>query len=416
MKILLEQDSPVKKATISAVDDLDNGSDGGSLQPVQRRDFFRKIKNQMVMNNHAMIVPMTGNGVEIPMIDVSGRVLQKDTNQTSTKRAVDTSEVTMNGKRVKAVFQVTRSFFEQNVEGENAMDTLVDIFSAAMANGLEEMLFLSSTTGPAVKESEYNNDRDSVGSTTQYKLDDLMNLFDGMITTAVASGATVNGSNTTDIRKLVTQAKKELPTKFRDAQYAPMLRIFMPLDIVENLRYALSTRPTELGDITLTESGQLKIAGILVVGVPLLNNTPKYVEHVLLGNTSTAKSLSFAYIDKDDVIVTTSGLTTTAVTPYVDTTDYVIHETNGTITAAGATTPSTTVKVTYNTPPLFILTPWNNILFGINEDFRIGFDEDVDKDVMLCAIRTRIDFKYLENNGVVIVKNIQDALPTSTPL
>jgi len=416
MKILLPADSPIQKATISAVDDLDNNGDGGSLQPIQRRDFFQKIKNQMVMNNNALIVPMVGNGVEIPLIDVSGRVLQKDTNQTSTKRAVDTSEVTMNGKRVKAVFQVTRSFFEQNVEGEGALGTLVDIFSSAMANGLEEMLYLSSTTGPAVKESSYNNDRDNVGSTTQYKLDDLFNLFDGMITSAIDNGNQVDGANSTDIRQLITIAKKELPTKFRDAQYLPRLRLYMPLDIVENLRYALSTRTTPMGDMVLTSDGQLKISGITVVGIPLLNNNPQYVEHVLLGNTSTAKSLKFKYIDQDDVIVTASTLSTTAITPYALTTDYVIHETNGTITAAGSTTPSTTVKVTYNAPPLFILTPFDNILFGINEDFRIGYDEDVDKDVMLCAIRTRIDFKYLENEGVVICKNIQNALPSSLPL
>lgn len=157
----------------------------------------------------------------------------------------------------------------------------------------------------------------------------------------------------------------------------------------------------------------MTVSGIRVVGIPLLSNNPVFAENVLLGNTSTAKALSFAYIDEAEVVVTASTIGTTAIDPYALTTDYVIDETAGTITAKGSTTPNTTVKVTYTIQPFFILTHMDNIILGLNEEFRIGADYDLDTDTTLVVIRTKIDFLYQENEAVVLVKNIQDALITS---
>lgn len=410
-------EDPIKKATITVDDDLAGNDDGGRLNPVQAREFFTRVRNQMRMNQNARIVPMTGTGIELPQLDISGRVLEPDTNQAGTKRSIDTASVNLYGKRIKASFRVTQGFMEENIEGEDVLDTLADAFARKVANECEQLLFLSNTIGHAVLQSEYNNDRDNVGSTTQYRLDSLYNLFDGMIKQAIDGGHVVNGANSSDLRRLITQAKKALPSQYRNDP--EMLRLYMPLDLVENLKYSLGERRTVGGDaIVMGPDGEIRVGGIPVVALPLLSTNPKYVQNITFSGT-TAAALDFAYVDEDTFVVTDSTLGATAVTPYVLTTDYVVVETTGTIARATTTSPISTslpTKITYNTPPLFILTPRDNVIFGINEDFRIGYEYDLDTDTMLVVIRTRIDFKYQEPDAVVLVKNVQDALPSSAYL
>lgn len=406
----------VNYALITADDDLNGGDDGGAAPHETARDFFVRVRNQSKMAMNSRLVPMRGTGTEIPMLNFSGRLLEADTNQTSRKRGVDTEPITLSGKRVKAAINVARSFLEENIEGERGLATMVDALAAGFANGLEEMLFNANTLGGAILQSDFNNDRDDVGVTTQYVRDDLYKLFNGMIQQAVQYGHAVNGANTTDLRKMVTMALKALPAKYREDAVFPGLRLFMPADLVLNLRYIVGERRTPLGDVAVTQNNQLTIAGIPVVALPLLSNSPKYVQRITFGATTVAKSLDFAYIDEDTVIVTPTTMTTSPVSAATLTTDYTVHETNGTITPVSGTVANSIRDVTYNIPPLFILTHQNNIVWGLNENFRFGEFEDVDKDTHLVVIRTRIDFKYQETDGVVYVKNIQDALPSSAPL
>lgn len=405
----------IEKATINADDDLDIPNGGTAMKPEQAKEFFIRVRNQMRLNNHAQIVPMTGNGIEIPRMNISGRVLERDEFTTSTRRAISTDTVSMTGKRIKAAYNVTQGFIDQNVEQDRVLNTLVDAFSRKFANGAEELLWQANTLGPAVVQSEFNNDRDNVGSTSDVVLDRLYNLFDGIIKQAVDGGNIVNGANSEDLRYLVTQAKKALPSQYRDD--IDMLRIYMPLDIEENLRYILGERRTPLGDLALNSTGAVTIGGIQVVGLPLLSNRPKYVQNVTFTGTA-AQGLDFAYVDQDEFIVAPTTLSTSAVTPNVLTTDYTVQETAGTITrvGAGGISDGAIKKVTYNIPPLFILTPWPNMVVGLNQDFRVGQFYDVDTDTTLFVIRSRIDFLFQEAEAVVLVKNVQDALPTTAPL
>lgn len=408
-----EQLQYIEKATINTGDDLAGADDGGVLNPEQQKEFFMKVKNQMKLNQIARIVPMTGKGIEIPTLDITGRILEPDNFTASTKRVPDTGLVSLDGKRIKAAFKLTRGALEENVEGMRFLETLTDGFAMKVANGAEEqVLYGNAEAPPAILESTYINDRDQSASTTQYRVDSLRSLFDGMIKQAVAADNVVDGANSGNLHNLIVKAKKALAPRYR--QDITQLRIVMPIDLEENLRWVLAQRATQLGDMSVTEDGSLRIAGIPVVGLPLFSTSPTFSENATMTGTAD-QSLVFKYLDADSFIATASTIGTSAVTAYTSPTDYTYNETNGTIanSGSGAITNGQIIRFTYSASPMFILTFVNNPIVGINMDFRIDSDIDVDTDTELVVIRTRLDFKFQDPQAVVLVKNVQDALTTS---
>lgn len=403
----------VFKATINYDDDF--SGQGGALNPEQQKDIYNRVKNQMRLNGiGAQIFPMRGSGREVTTVDISGRVVEADTGQSSSKRGVTNQQRLLNGKRVKTAFKFQQDAIEQNVAEEQIVDEYLDAFTAAMANGIEKLILLGNATEPpAILESTFNNDRDNTGSTTQYRVDSYYALFDGIIKEAIDNGTVINGANSANVKNLMYQALKGLDPKHQEDP--SKLVALMPLDIVTNLRWVISERATALGDLAITESGMLTIAGVPVVPIPNLANRPVWSENLTL-NSTTASALTFGYLDEDDVIVTDSTISTTAVSAYTLSTDYSVGETTGTVTRVGTgITDGATVRVTTNVPPLFVLTPAANLLIGLNEDFRLNTDYDADTDTTLFVLRSRVDFQFLEygTGDIVLVKNIQDALSTS---
>lgn len=401
----------VERATITTEDDLEGEGQGGVMQPDRQDAFFVKVKNLMKLDQVARVVPMTGKGIEIPTLDILGRVVEPDVFTPSTKRTPNTGLVSLEGKRLKAAFRLTRGALEENVEEESFADTLEDAFAMAVANDVESLLLYGNYDAPpAINESTYLNDRDASASTTEYRVDSLMGLFNGLIVRAIASGNVVDGGNSNNLHSLAVMGKKAFAPRYRDNP--GMLRIIMPLDLEENLRWQISQRQTSgLGDMMVVDEGQLKIAGIPVVGLPLFSVAPTYSQNVTLTGV-TAANLTFGYVDEDTFIVTPSTIGTTAISAYSDTL-YTVTETTGQIarSTTDSSIPSGSVnRVTYTAPPMFLITPYQNIIVGLNKDMRFDHDTDVDSDIDLTVIRTRADLALQDSAAIVLVKNVQNAL------
>jgi hypothetical protein len=93
---------------------------------------------------------------------------------------------------------------------------------------------------------------------------------------------------------------------------------------------------------------------------------------------------------------------------YIETTDYVLDASAGTIarTGGGAISSGDVVKVTYRSSPQILLTHMNNFVIGIGRDIRIEKDRDIYKGVNQYAITSKVDVQYEELSAIVKVRNI----------
>lgn len=387
----------VQKAIITTADI----ASAGKLNDVQSDMFIDFVIDVTELRGSVRTVRFRNENMQIDKIGVGQRVSvpKEEAKDPGVRRGISTSKVKLTPQEVMTPFEISDNFAEHNIEGESVEDTVMRLMATQTANDLEEMLVNGDKLGPA----RIENDLFDGGSTTQVIKDSFMALVDGWLR-LLDAGNLYDAAGANLSTKVFSGMIKKMPVKFRRTRRN--LRFLMSLDLEQNWREKVSTRATAQGDAALTSSGQIPVFGVPMVPVPLLEPEPRIVEHVTFGAHPDTQSLRYKPIGTT-VYITDSALGASPVTPYVETTDYTVDRTAGTIsTAAAGAVVSGTFKVTYQSRAQIMLADYQNLILAIGRDVRIETDRDIFKGVNQFAITTKVDAQVEEVTATVKGINI----------
>lgn len=388
----------VNKAVITT----DALASAGKLNPAQSDRFIDYVVDETVLKQNARIIRFRNESLEIDKIGVGKRVAvpKAEAADPNIRRGITTSKVTLSPSEIMVPFEIGDNFREVNIEGDASEDTIIRLMATQLANDMEDLVINGNKLGPAVLQSDILED----GDTTRYVKDTYLALQDGW--SQLADGGNVVDADGQNIGlSIFSRAIRAMPTKFR--RNKSELRWYLSPDLWQIYLEKLSTRATALGDNAVTGGGGTPGPfGITAVPVPLWEFQPKVVEHVVVTGT-TPTALKNGPIVSGTVVVTPITLGNTPITPFVESTDYSIDYSAGTITRVGAGISSgATIKVTYDAYPQLILTHKNNFILGIGRDIRIEKDRDIYKGVNQYAITTKLAPQFEELSAIVKVRNI----------
>lgn len=376
----------------------------GRLNPEQASRFIDFVIDETQLKNIARIKRVRDRW-EANKIGVGRRVAvpKAEASAPRVRRGVTTSKIQLSPKKIMVPFEITDEFADINVEKEDVKDHVVKMMAKQAGNNLEELIILGNLVGPAVVEDDILEG----GSTTEYVLDSYMALLDGFLKQA-ENAQVVNALGTKINALMFNDAIKAMPTKFRKQMND--LRFFMASNSILDWRMKVSTRQSGEGDAALAGEQPTKPFGVSPVAIPLMPHDPQNVQHIVLNGT-TATSLDFAPIEAGSVAITTTTIQSQVPeAAFIETTDYVVDYTNGTIARTGgsAITDGGTVKVTFNSYSKFLLTHRSNFLVALGlKDIIIEKDRDIYKGVDQWAITLEVDATFEEEEAVVMVTNVQ---------
>lgn len=390
----------VQKAVITAEDAL---STTGKLNPKQADRFLDYVVDETVLKNNARIHRFRNEVMELNKVGIGRRVTlaKQEGIDPGVRMGVSMDKIQLQPKTVIVPVEVSDEFGEINLEGPSLQDRLMRMFAAQMANDLEEFYLMGNTLGAAQLQSDLIPD----GSTTQYIKDSFLGLGDGLQVRA-NDGHTIDAEGANIGLSIFGALLRALPTKFRRDK--KNLRFYMSPDLAQLYLEKLSTRNTKTGDDAVT-GGVAYPFGVPIVEVPLWPLNPLTVEHVTLNGT-TAVSLESQNISNVRVLPANLGKVPTDA--YIETTDYVVDTSLGTIarTGAGAIGDGDTVKVTYDAAPQIICTHRNNFLVAIGRDLRMEKDRDIYKGTNQFVITAKVDVNIEHTDALSKAINVGDAV------
>lgn len=373
----------------------------GKLNSRQADRFIDYVIDETSLKNNVRVVRFRNEDYDIDKIGIGTRAAMPATEATDPglRRGINTSKVTLTPKEIIVPVELSDTFKEINLEGEQVEDHIMQMFARQLGNDLELLALNGNALGPAITQNEYTG----AGSTTQYVKDGYYGLFDGWNLLADGgSSHSVDAAGASIGMNVFSQAIRAMPTKFR--KNYNRLRFVMSANLYQIYIDKLATRATLLGDKAV-EGQAVSPYGIPIMVTPLWDFQPPVTEHIVLSGT-TAVSLKSTNVT--NVVVLPNTLDTTPTTPYVSGTDYTLDAAAGTIArdGGGSIGDGDTVKVTYDAAPQLILTHMDNLILGIGRDIRLEKDRDIFKRVNQFAMTTKISVQIEETDALVKVKNI----------
>ena len=314
------------------------------------------------------------------------------------RRGISTSKIELQPKEIMVPFELGDLVKDENIEGDKIEETIIRLMATRLGNNIEELYIHGNSLGPAVLENELVEG----GSSTLYRKDRYLGLFDGLLAQA-EGGHTVDAQNQQIKPTLISRALRAMPNKFRKDRRA--LKALLSWDHEQHYREGVSTRATGAGDSALAGTDAIPSFGVDLMPVSLMESNPRNVEHVTLTGTTPVQ---LKHTNIEEVVVTVTAIDKNPIAAFVPTTDYVVDAAAGTIAraAAGGISSGQTVKVTYRTGGRLIITMPKNIVVAIGRDITIERDRNIFKRVNEFAIHAKVFITYEELDAVVLLKNI----------
>jgi hypothetical protein len=397
----------VRKDVITAAEALKNA---GARNPTVWRNFIYNTMDLTSLLPHVEVLFDDGPSFKVHRIEPGKRLGMAAAEATANlgRSGIKHSTMTVTPHEAIIGLEVTKNYLRYNQEGPEAAKTIIsDLFMPTLANEVEESILLSDKRGMPIKES----DRRSDGSTTKYVKDSMLSMEDGLITLAENGAVRVDGKYAALSTLQLKQARTALDIKYRKIRNK--LRYLNSLESEDNLRYKLSNRVGPEADKQISGEDAIKILGAPVVGMPLLPHRIPRVKHVTLTGT-TPVALDYKHCTDVLVFKDLDMSPEAAVSPYSDTTDYIVTiDADGTTKVAaraGSTIGSgDEVKVFYKAPPQVLHTFQGNIVLVFHPR---GFDIDYDKDIFArnwqCAITATYGWGIKFPDGVVQLYDLND--------
>lgn len=388
----------IEKATITT----DAIAAAGKLNPEQSDRFIDYVVDETSMGDRVRVVRFRNEQKLIEKINVANRVAvpKEEATDPRVRRGVSTSKVTLDHHEIMVPFEIGDLFVDENIEGDNIEDHIVQMMARRLANNIEEVWWDGNTVGPAALESEMVEG----GSSSLYVKDSYLAMFDGWLKLAEA-GHVIEAAGATFGPNLLSRAVNAMPRKFRKNKAA--LKWLIASDYEQVYREQISGRGTMEGDKALFATGNLPAYGIEMVPVALLSDQPTYVEDSVANNDGTSTT-ALSYGPITELVLTVQNLGDTPLAKYILATDYTVDETNGTWIrlGAGAIGAGATVKATYLTGGRVLLTNPMNLIACIGRDIRIEKQRNIFKGVNEYAITAKVGCNIEETDAVVLIKNV----------
>ena len=236
------------------------------LQPATANRYLRELVQRTVVVNEARRLPMTSNTRNIDRLTHSGRVMvfAGEGESPSLAGAIAFQQRQLIAGTMLAAEDWSKETIEDNLEGENLEDTIIDVMSQLHARDLEELCLYANaddSTAPAFPDGEEAGDawREHLGGTPH---DGWLLLSDHLID---KQGAQPNLA--TDIFAELMDA---IPTKILDSMPRADWRFYVNSSLERRYREELGERMTALGDRALFENMPVFYQGIPIVPVPML--------------------------------------------------------------------------------------------------------------------------------------------------
>jgi hypothetical protein len=398
--------TPNEEVVRKAIVTTDDIAASGKLNDAQSDKFIDYVVDVTGIKEYTRVVRFRNENMNIEKIGVGGRVTvpAAEARDPAVRKGISASKVTLTPVEIMTPFEIGDSFREINLEGDAVEDHIVKMMATQMGNDSEELQINGDTVGRAAVESDLIDG----GSSSEYIKDSFMALFNGWLRKA-DSGNLVDIAGDAISSNVFSKMLNAMPAKFkRDRRNL----VFLCSQELEQLyRERVSTRATSTGDAAVNSDAAMTPFGIPLKGLPLFEEYPVTVQHVVLTGTTVA-SLRYGPVQAGSVIVTISTLGNAPEEAYVEDTDYTIDYTAGTIVRTGGSAigSGNTVKVTYRAFPQIILTHKQNLIVAIGRDIRIEKDRDIYKRVNQYAITSKLDVQFETTDAVVKAYNIDDTI------
>lgn len=383
---------------------------GGKLNPQQADRFIDFVFDESMLDGFARIERFRNEQLDIDKIGVGQRVAvpADEGIDPGIRRGVNTSKVTLQPQEIMLPSEIGDTFKEHNIEGDNVVETILQLFARQLANDLEELYIHGNTGG--ILQSQFDLNEGS--STTLFLEDSYLKLFNGFLQKA-QSGNVVDIGGAAISANVFRQMLSAMPTKFK--RNKNRLKWLVPTGIEEIWRERLASRATGLGDRALTEDGNIMVWGIEMIPVPLMELNPLQTQSTAFTGSGSTIQLDFAPILDGSVVVMDEADAATGQPhiPYVDPTDYTVDATAGTITHAGGGSSigaTDTVRITYRSMPQILLVLEGNLIIAFGRDIRMERDREIFRRVDQFATTVKVDTQYEEDTAVVVANNVSDQL------
>lgn len=228
----------------------------GALSHEEAEQFIVEVVNESRMLQLVRRQNKTDRTGDLAFLDVSGNITEKATENTDSgnTRKPTTRELTYTTEKSRSALDITGEVIEDNVEGEEGRETIMNAILARIANDMETLAI--------------QGDEDTVGSDD---LSRLLKINDGWIKlTGTDDGAhLVSANNKRASWDLLNEMVGNLPSKWMN-RLTTDYRFWMNWDSVRSIVKDEAARTTDLGD-TFRRTGALPpILGVPTEIVPLM--------------------------------------------------------------------------------------------------------------------------------------------------
>ncbi|QNP15570.1 phage major capsid protein [Bacillus pumilus] len=225
---------------------------GGLMNPTQSNTFIRMVQNAPTLLQDARVIPMESDSQKIEKIGFGQRILRPGqegvglTNEQKT--APTTSTVQLTAKEVIAEVNITYDTLENNIEGDNLQNTIMQMLAERAAVDIEELILNGDT-----------------GSSDAY-----LAQLDGIRKQATSHIVDVAGEPLT--RQVFKQGYKAVPSKY--LRIPQEFRFYTSPGQEVEWKDKVAERQTNLGDAAV-QGGLSSAFGVPVKGIA---NMQPYVE------------------------------------------------------------------------------------------------------------------------------------------
>jgi HK97 family phage major capsid protein len=246
-----------------ALSDLITG--GGYLQPAQAKKFLRLLGRESVLLGQVQLVPMRAPKQEVSKVALSQRILRPGAEATALTQAErakpDFSKVELDAKLFKAEVRLSDEQLEDNIEGGDLRQTVMELIASAVARDMEEIAIQGDTSSP----------------------DPFLATMDGVLRQATshvvdAGGGTLSGDVLLDLLKAI-------PSHYLRAKRD--MRFYTAINAEIDYRRTLQQRETDGGDRMIESDAPVSYQGVPVAPIPL------FPEH--LGAAANETNVLFAH-------------------------------------------------------------------------------------------------------------------------
>ncbi len=238
------------------------------MQPQTANRYLQSVVERSVVMNDARRLPMTTNTRNIDRLVHSGRVMKfpNEGADVDLAGAISFNQRQLIAGELLAAEDWSRQTIEDNIEGDNLENTIVEVMGMLHSRDMEELFLYGSadeSTNPSFPDPEKAGDafRENLGGTPH---DGWLLLSDHLIDK--------QGAQADSARAIFSELLESIPSSLLNSRPKAEWRFYVNSTLEQRYREELGERSTPLGDRALFEAVPVFYQGVPVVTVPMLRD------------------------------------------------------------------------------------------------------------------------------------------------